>query len=90
VPPTVHIPLKIIAFDANGIGRQAYGVRKLLQDLEIDMALFLETHLKLYMKLYIPNYDIYRTNGEDGHEDGTTVALKKGIPIRGLHTDWKH
>jgi hypothetical protein len=58
---TVHRPLKIVALNANGIGRQAYEVRKQLQDLEIDMVLFSETQLKPHMRYYIPNYDIYRT-----------------------------
>jgi hypothetical protein len=34
MPTTVHIPLKIIALNANGIGRQAYEVRKQLQNLK--------------------------------------------------------
>jgi hypothetical protein len=47
LPTTAHRTLKIIAFDANGIARQAYEVRKQFQDLEIGAALFSETHLKL-------------------------------------------
>jgi hypothetical protein len=43
---TVHIPLKIIPFYANRIGRQEFEVRKQFQDLKIDMAMFSETHLK--------------------------------------------
>jgi hypothetical protein len=46
ISTTVHSSLKIIAFNANGIGRQAYEVRKQLQDLKIDVAQFSETHLK--------------------------------------------
>jgi exonuclease III len=80
MPTTVHIPLKIIAFNANGIGRQAYEVRKQLQDLQIDVALFSETHLTLHMRFYIPKYDSYRTDQEDGHKAGTALAVKKGIP----------
>jgi hypothetical protein len=38
----VHRPLKIIAFNANGIGRQ---LSKQLQDLIIDVALFSDTYL---------------------------------------------
>jgi hypothetical protein len=40
---TVHRPLKFVAFNANGIGRQAYKLRKQMQDLKIDVALFTET-----------------------------------------------
>jgi exonuclease III len=59
MPTTVHIPLKIISFNANGIGRQAYEIRKQLQDLKTDVALFSETHLKPHMRFYIPNYDFF-------------------------------
>jgi hypothetical protein len=47
---TVQRPLKIIAFIANVIRRQAYEVRKQLQDLKIDVALFGETQLKPHMR----------------------------------------
>jgi hypothetical protein len=36
----VHRPLKVVAFNANGIGRQAYVLRKQMQNLKIDVALF--------------------------------------------------
>jgi hypothetical protein len=32
------------------------------------------------MRVYIPNYDIYWTDREDGHKGRTAVAVKKGIP----------
>jgi hypothetical protein len=82
MPTTVRRPLKIIAFSASGIGRQAYGVVKQLQELKIYVALFPETHLKPHMGFCIPNYDIYRTDPQDGHKSGTAVAVKKGIPHR--------
>jgi hypothetical protein len=44
------------------------------------MALFSETYLKLHMRFYIQNYDIYWTYREDGHKGGTVIAVKKGIP----------
>jgi hypothetical protein len=47
--PVVHRPPKIIAFNANGNGRQTYEIRKQLQDFRIDVALFSETY---------PNTDI--------------------------------
>jgi hypothetical protein len=76
----VHRPLKIIAFNANSIGRQAYKVRKQLQDLKTDVALFSGTNLKPHMRFYIPNCDIYRIDREDGHKGRTAIAVKKGIP----------
>jgi hypothetical protein len=43
MPTTNNRPLKIVEFNANGSGRQAYGVRKQSQNFEIDVALFSET-----------------------------------------------
>jgi hypothetical protein len=76
----VHRPLKVSAFNANGIGRQAYELRKQLQDLKIDLTLFTETHLKPYMRFYIPNYHIYGNYRLEGNKGGTAVAVKEGIP----------
>jgi len=35
----VHRPLKVVAFNANGIGKQRFEVSKQLQDRRIDVAL---------------------------------------------------
>jgi hypothetical protein len=61
-----HRPLKVIAFNVNGIGRQRYELRKQLQDLHIDVALLSETHLKPHERFFIPNYHIYRTLWSSG------------------------
>jgi hypothetical protein len=80
MPTRVQRPLKIIAFNANGIGRQAYKARKQLQDLITYVHLFSETYMKPHIRLYVPNYDIYLTEHQDGHKGGTAVAVKNGIP----------
>jgi hypothetical protein len=49
---TVNRPLKTIAFNVNRIGRQAYEVRKELQDLKIDATLFLHTSETSYEVLH--------------------------------------
>jgi hypothetical protein len=67
----IHRPLKIIAFNANGIWRRRYGLRNQLQDLHIDIALFSETHFKPHMRFFIPNYHLFRTDRFLG---------RKGIP----------
>jgi hypothetical protein len=77
---TVHRPLKIIAFNANGTGTQDHEVRRQLQYCKIDIVLFSEAHLKPHMRFYIPNYEFYRTDHEDRHKDRTAIAVKKGIP----------
>jgi hypothetical protein len=80
MPQTVHRRLKVTGIKAKGIRRQASEVRKQLQNLKTDVALFSETHLKSHMKSHIPNCDMYRTDCEDGHESGTVFAVKKGTP----------
>jgi hypothetical protein len=52
----IHRPLRVIAFNANGIGRQRYEPSKQLQDLHVDAALFSETYLKPHERFFIPNY----------------------------------
>jgi hypothetical protein len=52
----IHRPLKIIAFNENGIWRPRYEKSKQLQDLLIDVALLSETNLKPHERLYIPNF----------------------------------
>jgi hypothetical protein len=73
----VHRPLTLVAFNANGIGRQAHELRKQMQDLKIDVALFSETHLKPHMRLYIPNYHIYRNDRQEGHKGELPLQLKR-------------
>jgi hypothetical protein len=55
----IHRSLKVIAFNANGIGRQRYELSKELEDLHIDVAVFSETHLKPHERFFIPNCHFY-------------------------------
>jgi hypothetical protein len=73
--------LNVIAFNANGIRRQRYGISKQQQDLHIDVALLAETHLKPRERLFIPNYHFYRIDWFPGRKGGTAVAVRNGIPI---------
>jgi hypothetical protein len=70
---SVHRPLKVIAFNANGILRQRYELGKQLQDLHIDVALFSELHVKPHERLSIQNYHFYRNNRQPGRKGGTAV-----------------
>jgi hypothetical protein len=81
----VHRPLKVIAFNANGTGRQSHEVSKQLQDLHIDVDLFSDTHLKPHERFYIRNYQFYRTDRHPGRKGGTAVAVRRGIPH--MHVD---
>jgi hypothetical protein len=80
VAARVHRPLKVIAFNANGIGRQRYELSKQLQDLHIYVALLSDTHLKPHERFFIPNYHFYRIDRFPGRKGGTAVAVRKGIP----------
>jgi exonuclease III len=81
----IHRPLKIVAFNANGILRQRHELSKQLQDLHIDVALLSETHLKPHERFFIPNYHLYRIDRFPGRKGGTAVAVRKGIPYN--HVD---
>jgi exonuclease III len=76
----IHRPLKVIAFNANGISKQRYELSKQLQDLHIDVALFSETHLKPHERFYVPNFHFYRIDRHPERKGGTAVAVRKGIP----------
>jgi hypothetical protein len=76
----VHRPLKVIAFNANGIGRQCYELSEQLQDLHEDVALISETYLKPLERFFIPNFHFYRTDRHPGRKGGTPNAVRKGIP----------
>jgi hypothetical protein len=73
----IHKLLKIIAFNANGIGMQRYELSKQLQDLHVLVALISETHLKPHERFHIPNYNFYRVDRHPEMKGGTAIAVKK-------------
>jgi exonuclease III len=76
----IHRPLKIIAFNANGIWRQPYELSKQLQGLHIDVALLSEPHLKPHERFHVPNYHFHRIDRFPERKGGTAVAVRKGNP----------
>jgi hypothetical protein len=76
---SIHRPLKVIAFNAKGIGRQRDGLSKQLKDLPADVALFSETHLKSHERFFIPNYQFIEPNATQARKGGTAVEVRKGI-----------
>jgi exonuclease III len=80
MPSRVHSPLEIITFNANGIGRRHHELRKQLQDIRADVALFSETYLKPHERFIITNYHVYRMDRYPGRKGGIAVAFGKGIP----------
>jgi hypothetical protein len=63
-----HRPLKVVAFNVNGIWRRRDELSKQLQDLHTDVSLLSETHLKPHERFFIPNYHFYRTDGFPGRQ----------------------
>jgi hypothetical protein len=63
-----HRPLKVIAFNAIGIWRRRYELSKQLQDLNIDVTLLSETHIKHNERFFIPNYNFYRSDRFPGRK----------------------
>jgi hypothetical protein len=74
-----HSSLKVVAFNANGIGRQRFELSKQLQAQHIDVTLLSEAHLKPHERFSIQNY-IYRTDSNPGLKCGIAVAVRKDIP----------
>jgi hypothetical protein len=52
----VHGPLTVVAFNANGIGRQAHELRKQMQDLKIDVSHFSDTSETTYEILHYKSW----------------------------------
>jgi hypothetical protein len=78
----IHRPLRVIAFNGNGIWRRRYDLGKQLQDLRvhIEVALLSETHLKFRERFFIPNYQFCRTDCFPG---------RKGIPHNYVYLRYK-
>jgi hypothetical protein len=97
----IHRPLKIIAFNANGIMKQRYELSKQLQDLHVDVALLSETHLKPHERFYqITTFiEPTATRVEKAElplwldKSGNLIECRPTKPCfrrsdRGLHTYW--
>jgi exonuclease III len=82
----VHRPLKVIAFNANGIWRQHYEFCEQLQDLDIDVTLLSEAHLKPHERFFILNYHFCWTDYFQGRKGGTAISVRNGIPHNNV--DW--
>jgi exonuclease III len=74
------MPLKFIAFNANGVRRQPCELSRQLQVLIIDVALLSETHFKPHERVFVSNYHFYRSDRFPGRKGRTAVAVRKGIP----------
>jgi exonuclease III len=76
----IHRPLKVVAFNANGIARQRFELSKQLQAQRIDVANLFETRLKPHERFSIRNYQVYRNDRHPGVKGETAVAVRRSIP----------
>jgi exonuclease III len=76
----IHRPLKVGAFNADGIKRQCYELSKQMKTRHIDVPVLLETHLKPQERFSITNYHIYRNDRHQSANGGTAIAVRKGVP----------
>jgi exonuclease III len=76
----IHRPLKVVAFNTNGITRQRYELSKQLQTRRTDVALLLETYLKPHERFSITNYHIYRNDRHPAAKGGIAIAVRKAVP----------
>mgnify|MGYP003623267833 FL=1 len=74
-------PLKLLAFNADGIISQKYELCELIQSEKSDIILLNETHLKPHHRFNVPNFTTYRIDRltQDGG-GGTAILVKSGIP----------
>jgi exonuclease III len=98
----IHRPLKVVAFNANGITRHHYELSKQLQTCRTDVTILLETHLKPHERFSITNYHIYRNVRHPSAKGGNAIAVRKSVSHsyvdlsppdfyrnhRGHHTSW--
>jgi hypothetical protein len=77
----IHRPLKVIAFNAKGIGRQRYVLSKPHQYIHVDVAHFHRNICNLMRGFFFSNFYYYQTDRYPGKKCGTAFAVKKSFPI---------
>jgi hypothetical protein len=70
----VHRPLKLAAFNANGIGRQSYELSKQLRELYIHVTALRDE------RFFIPHEQLYRTGRFLGIKGAYATAIRNDIP----------
>jgi hypothetical protein len=75
------MPLKVLEFNANGIGRQRYELSKQLQDLNVEVVLFSETQLKYHERFIIPNFHFNEPTATLVEKAELPLQLGKAVPI---------
>jgi hypothetical protein len=76
----VHRPLKVVAFNTNGFGKQHFKLSKQLLGLPYRCGTSLQ-------RFFIPNYQIYQTDPFPGLKGRTAIAV---LPGRNKESHKKH
>uniref|UniRef100_A0A1B0DGV7 Endonuclease/exonuclease/phosphatase domain-containing protein n=1 Tax=Phlebotomus papatasi TaxID=29031 RepID=A0A1B0DGV7_PHLPP len=71
--------LKIMTFNCNGIISKLKEIESFLESNKIDIALINETNLKPSKKIYLKNYDIYRSDNIESQKGGNAIFIKRNI-----------
>jgi hypothetical protein len=79
--------LRLVTWNANGLPDKKLELTQLLQELDVDVALIQETHLRPGLAVNIPNYQVYRSDRPDGRGGGTAVYIHRRLPHRLLPTN---
>lgn len=72
-------PLKITAWNANGLYEKKLDLEEFLNRSDSDIALISETHLHGNLIPKIRNYILYNTNRQTGRGSGTVIYIKTHI-----------
>jgi hypothetical protein len=77
----IHRPLKVIAFNENGIMKQRTELSKQLQDLHVDVALFSETNLKPHERYFISYYQFMKPTATPAEKAELPLLLEQAFSI---------
>lgn len=67
--------LKIVAWNANGLGQHAQEIKIFLETHGVDILLISETHFTARSFIKFPHYNVYSTNHPDGTAHGGTAVI---------------
>lgn len=81
--------LRVVSLNANGAADKKYEITQLLQDLNADLALIQETHLRPGAPVNLTNYQGYRTDrqGAARPSGGTAIFVHRRVPHRPVHVN---
>lgn len=78
--------LRLISWNADGVAARKYELAQLLRDMDVDVALLQETHLRPTDSLNVPFYQTYRTDRrhQDRASGGTAILVHRRVTHRPL------